>query len=247
MASSFVQSPLRGPFALEVDYSIAPVLARLPRGRHGLSQEFVDHNHRNRLLAGVIDSVAERGYQAMTITHITSAAGVSRGAFYRHFADKRDCFLTVYDVVVDWIGAELDRALEGCESWSQGVATAVATILGIFATDSRLAHLCTVEVLFAGEPAVARHETTIERLAVPLRAGRSERPLGARLPPHLERTLIGGAISLIPGYLNTGRGECLAELAPELTELLLAPYLGAAAARRLAVGDAEFFKKVSTR
>lgn len=226
--------PGDSPFGLDVDYSSTPVLARLPRGRHGLPQEFVDHNHRSRLLAGVIDSVAERGYVATTVSHITSHAAVSRGAFYRHFGDKRDCYLAAYDVVVDWIGKELGQALEGNRSWSLGVATAVARTLDIFAADPRLARFCTVEVLVVGDPALARHEATVERLAEPLRAGRAERPLGAELPAHLEGTLISGAISLIPRFLSVNSSDRLAELAPELTEFLLAPYLGVAEARRLA-------------
>jgi AcrR family transcriptional regulator len=239
-----VQSPRRGPegspFALDIDYSsTAPVLAKLPRGRHGLPQEFVDYNHRNRLLSGVIDSVAERGYAATTVSHITSSAAVSRGAFYRHFEDKRDCYLAAYDVVVDWIGEQVVRALEESPSWPQGVRTAVITTLGIFSADPRLARLCTIEVLSAGEPALARYEATVERLSVPLRAGRAERPLGAQLPMHLEGNLVGGAISLIPRYLKAGGGGHLDELAPELTEFLLAPYLGVAAARQVALGDSD--------
>jgi AcrR family transcriptional regulator len=223
-----------GLFTLEVDYSNAPALARLPRGRHGLPREFVDNNHRTRLLAGAIEAVAERGYIATTVTHITSKAQVSRGAFYRHFDHKQECFLAAYDVAVEWLAKEIDRALLPGESWAQGVKAVVARLLEIFAADQRLARLCTVEILLAGAPAEARYEATVDRLVVPLRAGRAECPLGAELPLHLEPTLIGGAISLIPRHLKAGLGDRLAEAAPELTEFLLAPYLDAAAARQLA-------------
>jgi AcrR family transcriptional regulator len=223
-----------GPFGLDFDYSMSPALARLPRGRHGLPREFVDHNHRNRLLAGALDSVAERGYLATTVSHISAAAEVSRGAFYRHFDDKRACFFAAYDLAVEWIGAAIARALDPVPDWPRAVRIAVATTLDIFAADPRLARLCTIEILFAGPPALDRYEATLERLAAPLRAGRTACPPGAEPPPHLESTLVGGAISLIPRYLNAGNADLLAGLAPELTEFLLAPYLGPARARQIA-------------
>jgi AcrR family transcriptional regulator len=228
------RGPESGPFAFHIDYSTAPALARLPRGRHGLPREFVDLNHRNRLLAGAIEAVAEHGYLATTVTHITAAAEVSRGVFYRHFDDKQSCSLAAYDIAVDWIAEAVAQTLDLGDGWARAVRSVVATTLGVFATDPRLARLCTVEILFAGTPGLDRHEATLERLAIPLRAGRAERPLGAELPLHLEPTLIGGAISLVPRYLNAGNGDRLAEAAPELTEFLLAPYLGVAAARQLA-------------
>ena len=213
---------------------MAPVLARLPPGRHGLSREFVEHNHRSRLLAGLIEAVADEGYHACTVAHVTSAAGVTRSAFYRHFDDKQACFLAAYDLVVEWIGDAVVRALDPGQDWAKAVKGTVARTLEIFAADSRLARLCTIEILFAGPPGLDRYEATLQRIAVPLGAGRSECSFGAELPCHLEPTLIGGAISLVSRCLNAGGSDRLTEFAPELTEFLLAPYLGAAQALRIA-------------
>jgi AcrR family transcriptional regulator len=222
-----------GPFALRVDYSSAPILARLPRGRHGLPQDFIDRNHRNRLLSGAIEAISERGYGAMTVTDITTHAAVSRNAFYRHFAGKEECFLATYDVVVEWLFAAVEEALEPGGGWSQKVTAAVATTLDLFAADPRLARLCAVEAPLAGRASVARHEALIERLAALLRGGRDEGPLGPELPPRLEEALLGGAVALIARFVHAGRAGELQELAPELSELLLAPYLGPDEARRL--------------
>jgi len=46
---------------------------------------------------------AERGFDAAQSAEIAAAAGVSTGAFYRYFTDKRQCFL-------EMIARELDRA-----------------------------------------------------------------------------------------------------------------------------------------
>ena len=48
-------------------------LGPLPAGRHGFSREQVAHNQRERLIAGLATAVAEHGYNAVTITHITKA------------------------------------------------------------------------------------------------------------------------------------------------------------------------------
>ena len=47
---------------------------RLPPGRHGLPRAFVAENQRERLLNGVVEAVAEHGYNATTIGQISAAA-----------------------------------------------------------------------------------------------------------------------------------------------------------------------------
>jgi AcrR family transcriptional regulator len=228
------RAPDSSPFKLEIDYSMEPALARLPRGRHGLPREFVEHNHRNRLLAGAIEAVSKEGYLACTVADITYAAEVSRGTFYHHFDDKQSCFLAAYDLVVEWIGETVTGALDGGQGWAKAVKDGVATTLEILAADPRLARVCTIEILFAGPPGLDRFERTLQRLAAPLVAGRAECAFGAELPCHLEPTLIGGAISLVSRRLNAGESDRLPGIAPELAEFLLAPYLGTARAAEIA-------------
>src|SRR6187455_2663699 len=70
-----------------------PELAGLPPGRHGLPREFVAHNQRERLIAGLAEAVAENGYAGTTIAHIPRQAAVSRRTFYEHFSSKDECFI----------------------------------------------------------------------------------------------------------------------------------------------------------
>ena len=76
---------------------------RLPPGRHGLPREFVAENQRERLLNGVVEAVAEHGYNATTIGAITAAAKISRRTFYEHFRDKEGCFLAAYEMIDDHV------------------------------------------------------------------------------------------------------------------------------------------------
>src|ERR1700710_3245039 len=80
---------------------------RLPAGRHGLPREFVAENQRERLLNGVVEAVAEHGYNAATIGAITAAAQISRRTFYEYFRDKEGCFLAAYEMIDDHVRASM--------------------------------------------------------------------------------------------------------------------------------------------
>ena len=62
-----------------------PEFTQLPAGRHGLPRDYVVENQRARLLVGIVRAVAQRGYNAATITAIAEAASVSRHTFYDNF------------------------------------------------------------------------------------------------------------------------------------------------------------------
>jgi AcrR family transcriptional regulator len=208
--------------------------ARLPIGRHGLPRELIRAHQRNRLLAGAVAELGERGCLATSIATVIKAAGVSRSTFYEHFADKEACFLTAYDEVLAWLEREGSAAVDRAASWPAKVRAAVDFTLGALAADPNLGRLVSAEIFLAGPAAAARHRQLVDRLCEPLRAGRAESPVASRLPANLEPTLIGGAVSLVARHIAAGDGERLAELAPEITYFLLLPYLGAAAAQSVA-------------
>src|SRR5215207_6370568 len=104
---------------------------RLPRGRHGLSPEFVARNQRDRLIAGLIEGLYEVGYQKTTVSLIGQRAAVSKSDFYKHFESKDDCFIAAYDAAIKRIRGQLDAACEEAEGreWSQRVGAAIKTLL----------------------------------------------------------------------------------------------------------------------
>jgi AcrR family transcriptional regulator len=225
-----------GPFAFEGDSTPPFAFSRLPVGRDRLPREFIEANQRNRLMAGAVDALSRSGYQATSVESIVKAAGVSRNTFYLHYPDREACFLAAYDHAVGWLEGEVAIVAGAHRGWARQVCVAVAKILELFGADNRLARLCVVEVFFAGVRAEVRHRALVDRLSLRLGVGRGERGLGADLPLHLEPTLIGGAFALVARQLGGGEGPGLGGLAPELTEYLLAPYLGVEAARAIAAG-----------
>jgi AcrR family transcriptional regulator len=68
---------------------------------------------RAALLAAARRLFAERGYEDVPADEIAAAAGVTRGALYHHFADKRDLFEAVFEEVEAELTDEVAQILAG--------------------------------------------------------------------------------------------------------------------------------------
>ncbi len=208
--------------------------SRLPAGRHGLPREFIVQNQRERIITALVDTVAERGYNATTVAHITKAASVSRRTFYEHFADKEACFLAAYEMVADHIRDSMRVAAEAFDDWPQQVRAALATMLRFLAGEPELARLVMIEPVAAGGEIAARHRASMQGFVEILKAGRPEHSGDRPLPEATEETLVGGLLSLIVREISADRAAELEKLLPDLVELTLSPYLGGEEAERLA-------------
>ena len=90
--------------------------ARMLRPGRGMPREEAERNQRERLFAAMVATVAEKGYEATTVADLVELSGVSRSAFYRHFADKEECFLTAAEALIEpTLGAIMEHA-EGAAS-----------------------------------------------------------------------------------------------------------------------------------
>jgi AcrR family transcriptional regulator len=213
-----------------------PELARLPPGRHGLPREFVVHNQRERLIAGLAEAIAENGYSGTTIAHITRHAAVSRRTFYEHFSSKDECFVAAYDTVMAELRDRVSAAFEAAGDWPHAVKAGIGAMLEFLAAEPSLARLCMVEALVAGPVVVERYDAAIQSFVPYFQSGREGRPpeVLARLSPTTEEALVGGMVSLISRRIIAGKAEELEELLPDLVEFTLTPYVGSAEAAKLA-------------
>lgn len=195
-------------------------LSQLPGGRHGLPRSFVVRNQRLRIIAAMLRVLPAHGYPATTIGHVTAEAGVSRSAFYGQFEGKEDCFLATYDLAAEWLCKRVEAAAAADEQWPARVRAGASEALCLLAANPELAHLIAIEALQAGPAARRRRLACLKRLADGLRDGR---PDDAELPAGFERLLIGGALSHIALYVDTGRAEQLPDSTGELVQYLLIP------------------------
>ncbi|HEU4735554.1 MAG TPA: TetR/AcrR family transcriptional regulator [Solirubrobacterales bacterium] len=213
-------------------------LGPLPAGRHGFSREQVAHNQRERLIAGLATAVAERGYRAVTITDITKQARVSRRVFYANFEGKDECFLAAFEVVVGHIRELAGEAVGSSDEWPRRAIVAAQTVLAFFAEEPDLARLCLVESQAAGPVVSARFHEAVHEVVPYLEQGRAERAGERELPATTEESTLGALVMLTSRKVAAGEAAELEDLLPDVAEFILAPYLGAEEAARLARSQA---------
>jgi AcrR family transcriptional regulator len=208
---------------------------RLPRGRHGLSPEFVARNQRERLIAGLSQTLYEVGYQKTTVSLIGQQAAVSKSDFYKHFESKDDCFVAAYDDAIERIREQLVTACETTEEkeWPYRVRNAIAALLDLFSHHPALASIALVEGLRAGRGVYDRYQAAVESFVGVLRDGAPQPRGGTEVPEATDEAVVGGIASLLGRRILAGEAEQLSELFPEILEFTLAAYLGAEEARRI--------------
>lgn len=227
-------APVRAP---EESGTEGPGLPRLPPGRHGLPREFVARNQRERLAAGIIATVAERGYHGATITQIAAAAGVSRRTFYGYYASKEKCFRETYQALVDFLSEAIAAAGAEVGEWPERVRAELATLLEALAANPDLISYLLLAPPAAGGEIAGLYRSFLERLLALLAEGRPAPPAIREPSEAAEYGLAGGLAALLVDKLKAGEGERIAELLPDLLELVLTPYLGRERAVEVARGD----------
>jgi AcrR family transcriptional regulator len=202
-------------------------LGSLPPGKHGLSRDFVTRNQRERLAAGTIAAVAEKGYRDTGVTAISAAAGVSRRTFYSYFRDKEECFLSTYDLFEHHLLGTIAEEPQA-RSWPAQVRERVGRLLAFLTRNTDLVLFALAAPPKVGGVMDDRARRFLERLVDALTEGRP-----ADATPVELGTVAGTISAVLVAHVEGSRS--LAEAGPELVELTLTPFLG----RRRAIAESE--------
>ncbi len=81
--------------------------------------------YRHRLLDGLADSIAERGYRASTVAEIVRAARTSKRTFYDHFASKEECLLELLRVDNEELALRIRAEVDPQADWQVQIRQAV--------------------------------------------------------------------------------------------------------------------------
>jgi AcrR family transcriptional regulator len=215
--------------------SDADIAHKLPRGPHALPPSVVVAHQRERLLDATARAMAEVGYAELTVRCLIDRAGVSRRTFYQLFEGKDACVFAAHERAFGRLSKAIVDACRTQAGWPDRVAAAVARALD-FAVDSPDdAQLVVVACHTASEPKLAsRGHAAHEKLADLLRTGRRQAEV-AHTPPELtEQAVVGAAMAVVGARFLKGEVAGLPALGPELTQIILTPYLGDEEAHRVA-------------
>jgi AcrR family transcriptional regulator len=215
------------PHASELSLQPPPPL---PPGRPRLSTAEIARNHRERILFATAEVAARKGYTAATVTDITTAAGVDRRVFYRHFRDKQQAFLAVHELAVRETMALAASAFFSATTWPERIWEGLRAISQFPATYPILAHIGFVESHAVGTPAVQRIDDSRAAFTLFLQQGLQH---AAQPPSSTAQEAITAAVFEV-GYRHARAGNIqeMPRLACQATYYALAPFLGPQAADR---------------
>lgn len=200
----------------------------LKRGPSRVPPEVVAATQRDRLLDGLVHTVASKGYASARVSDICQAAGVTRPVFYALFEGKEDAFLAAYRQGTGVLFHMVEDAYLHAPDWRPGIRAGLAVLLDVLASVPSFAAMAIVEIDAVGSAARQERDQLLRRFQRFFAA--APRPLGPVSSRQLADAVIRGAYSTIYRHVAWGKTAELPELLPTLTYFVFAPFLGPAGA-----------------
>ncbi len=186
----------------------------------GTPPEEVARNQRERLFGAIVAVASEKGFEAATVADVLALSGVSRSAFYEHFANKSECLTAAAaELLEPAVRAVAPVGSDGSNGLQRPPREVFAGFFELCSSQPAASRVCFVELHVAGSEGEAVADRAFEALATAAEAAAGsagdEGP-----PPDLVRALAGGVRKLIHTRLDRGEEATLAGLAPELWQWL---------------------------
>lgn len=178
----------------------------------------------------IAELTAEQGYDATKIGDIVRRAGVARKTLYDNFEGKEEVFLAAFDAAVDEVMRRIEEDCAQVEGgWEEHVQAGLASFLRYVAEQPALARMCMIEALSATPAATERYENAVQRF---VDLTKRVVPQDRKLPETVEETVVGGVAWIVYQQIRRDETEKAEDLLPELSEFMLAPFLGAAKTKK---------------
>ncbi len=188
---------------------------------------------RSRLLSAAVKTVDELGYADATVAHITARARVSRRTFYELFANREECLAAMLDELVALAEAEVNGSGAAELEWCERVRTGLWAILSFFDREPQLARVCVVQAARGGPAVLARRDEILAGLAEVIDGGRRAGGRGRERTRLTAEGLAGATQAIVYARILRGERRPLTGMLGELMGMIVLPYQGPAAARRV--------------
>ncbi len=167
---------------------------------------------------------AEQGYDATKISDIVRRAAVARKTLYDNFTGKEEVFLAAFDASVEELTDRIEQAcVVAGDGWQGRVEAGLEAFLDYIAENPSLARLCLIEALSATPAATKRYEDALQSF---VEMAQRAFPKDDRLPETTEEILVGSVVWITHQQIRRSETERAANLLSELSEFVLAPYVG---------------------
>lgn len=175
---------------------------------------------RSRLIQGMAQALASKGYGELTIAHIVAEAAVSRRTFYEHFDSKEACFLALYEAANQQCLRVLAAAVDPSRPWQEQTRGVLAAYLSTMDASPPLTRTLLIEVFHLGLPGLAARRRAHGAIAELMLQVLNDPPRGgANLSTAMAIAVIGGVHELVLGCIETGAP--ISGLVDEVSELVL--------------------------
>jgi AcrR family transcriptional regulator len=181
---------------------------------------------REGAMEGVLVACGELGFRATSVRTILEYSGGHRAQFYQHFESKEDCFAQAYAVWIERLCVSVLEAAATTPGWEGGVREAIVRLFQFVTQRPAIARALFVEVQIAGEPALARHEAAVERIAAAIDSARADLAPAEAPPEATGVFVVGGIESCVAEALSAGDPARIWDALPELMHFAAGSYFG---------------------
>jgi AcrR family transcriptional regulator len=196
---------------------ITPLYKRLPKGPHGIAPEDVVHHQRIRMHGAMIEAVSLHGYERTSVKHVIGLAGVSRRAFYEQFANKEDCFMETFDLIVNRTFRRVNAACRASDgSLEKRARAGLTALVEELETNPKALRLVLIDTLTAGPEGQLRLRRAMAAAEQLLASSFHPAPSEGQLPGPLVRAVVGGLRRAVFARLCNGRFENRSSLSSEM-------------------------------
>ena len=214
------------------------IFPRLQAGRGTMSAENVARHQKARLQGAMVEAVARHGYADTTVRELVGLAGVSKSAFYDHFENKQDCFLSTFDEIVDQLGKRVGEAYRQSGDFRQKLVAALGEFMQMIVEEPAAAALGAVESLTLGPAGVEHRERASVAFEAMIQQSFDHSPSSLPVSAITVRAIVAGIRGIAYRRLRRGRQAELPGLVEELVDWTLRYQRPEEEAMRLAMAAA---------